>query len=163
MKDTVHPLDKVGAMYKITFDNRQNSYIGETKRQTKIRGCEHGILTTEQSKMSHSLQLNPEEGYEVDVEENARRSKTLMEKARVDYKTMSEGEKLPNRGTGPVADFMEKNGIPKSDANIQVLRTETNKYKRGVLEAIEIKRQKPDLNQDPGRHWLSPIYDNILL
>ena len=62
-----------------------------------------------------------------------------MEKARVDYKTMSEGEKLPNRGTGPVADFMEKNGIPKSDANIQVLRTETNKYKRGVLEAIEIK------------------------
>ena len=59
--------------------------------------------------------------------------------------------------------IMEKNGIPKSDANIQVLRTETNKYKRGVLEAIEIKRQKPDLNQDPGRHWLSPIYDNILL
>ena len=163
MKDTVHPLDKVGAIYDITFKARQNKYVGETKRQAKKRGCEHGAITTEQSRISHSLQIAPEDGYEEDAEETGRRSKRLKEKAKVDYKTLNEGEKLPNRGTGPVADFMEKHRIPKSDVTIRVIRTETDKYKRGVLEAIEIKRQKPDLNQDPGRHWLSPIYDNILL
>ena len=109
------------------------------------------------------MQIAPEDGYEEDAEETGRRSKRLKEKAKVDYKMLNEGEKLPNRGTGPVADFMEKHRIPKSDVTIRVIRTETDKYKRGVLEAIEIKRQKPDLNQDPGRHWLSPIYNNILL
>ena len=48
MKDTVHPLDKVGAIYDITFKARQNKYVGETKRQAKKRGCEHGAITTEQ-------------------------------------------------------------------------------------------------------------------
>ena len=162
-KDTFHPLDKVGAIYDITFKARHNKYVGETKRQAKKRGCEHGALTTEQSRVSHSLKITPEEGYEEDTEETGRRSKRLKEKDKIDYKTMNEGEKLPNRGTGPVADFMEKHGIPKSDVTIRVIRTETDKYKRGVLEAIEIKRQRPDLNRDFGRHWLSPIYDNILL
>ena len=111
--------------------------------------------------MSHSLQLNPEEGYEVDVEETARRSKRLTEKTRVDYKTMSEGEKLPNRGTGPVADFMEKNGIPKSDANIQLLRTETNNTNVEFWRPSKLSDKNPTLTKtqgDTGSHLYMIIF-----
>ena len=50
----------------------------------------------------------------------------------------------------------------KEDLKFTVLMTEENWYKRGVKEAIAIKKLKPSLNKDQGRHNLSSIYDEFI-
>ena len=45
----------------------------------------------------------------------------------------------------------------KEDLCFEVLGTEKNCWKRGVKEAIHIKKNKPNLNQDDGRHHLVPL------
>ena len=44
----------------------------------------------------------------------------------------------------------------------RVLDRESNWFKRGVKEAIHIRRRKPDLNLDKGRHHLPPCYNQLL-
>ena len=50
----------------------------------------------------------------------------------------------------------------KEDLKFLVLMTEENWYKRGVKEAIAIKKLRPSLNKDQGRHNLSSIYDEFI-
>ena len=50
----------------------------------------------------------------------------------------------------------------KSELEGSILMTEENWFKRGVKEAIAIRKLKPSLNQDDGRYHLSPMY-NILI
>ena len=50
----------------------------------------------------------------------------------------------------------------KGDATIKTLATEANWTRRGIREAIEIRRNKVTLNQDGGRYKLSAIYQNII-
>ena len=40
--------------------------------------------------------------------------------------------------------------------------TEEDWYKRGVKEAVAIRKINPTLNKDKGRHKLSPIYDQLI-
>ena len=50
----------------------------------------------------------------------------------------------------------------KKDLKFSVLCTEENWFKRGVKEAIAIKKLKPSLNKDQGRYHLSAIYDDFI-
>ena len=50
----------------------------------------------------------------------------------------------------------------KEDLNYTILYTEDNWYKRGVKEAIAIKKLNPSLNLDGGRHRLSTMYDKLI-
>ena len=49
------------------------------------------------------------------------------------------------------------------DVSVKIIRKENDKFKRGVREAINIKKHKPTLNKDlQDRFYLQPIYDNII-
>ena len=50
----------------------------------------------------------------------------------------------------------------KNEIKFSVLCTEQNWFKRGVKEAIAIKKIKPTLNKDQGRYHLSPLYDELI-
>ena len=50
----------------------------------------------------------------------------------------------------------------KNELRPSVLCPEENWYERGVKEAVAIRKIKPTLNKDQGRHKLSPIYDNLI-
>ena len=50
----------------------------------------------------------------------------------------------------------------KQDLQYKILYTENNWYKRGIKEAMAIRKLKPSLNKDGGRHHLSTIYDDVI-
>ena len=50
----------------------------------------------------------------------------------------------------------------KDKMNVKIIGREENNWKRGIKEAIEIKRRKPTLNQDDGRYNLAAIYDIVI-
>ena len=50
----------------------------------------------------------------------------------------------------------------KGDLSFSVLCTEENWFKRGVKEAVAIRKIRPSLNKDLGRHHLSSIYDKFI-
>ena len=45
---------------------------------------------------------------------------------------------------------------------VKVLSRDTRWYERGVRESIQIRRHRPTLNKDGGRHQLSHIWDSLL-
>ena len=49
----------------------------------------------------------------------------------------------------------------EGDIIIKAVTYDENWLKRGIREAIEIKKRKPDLNLDEGRYYLPRIYDNL--
>ena len=46
--------------------------------------------------------------------------------------------------------------------NTKVLAVEPKWFERGVKEAIHIKLERPSLNKDNGRHYLHPVWTNLL-
>ena len=49
------------------------------------------------------------------------------------------------------------------EVDVKMLGREKNRLRRGIKEAIEIKRNKPTLNKNTqDRYFLSPIYDNLI-
>ena len=50
----------------------------------------------------------------------------------------------------------------KEDFQYSILYTEDNWFKRGIKEAIAIRKLKPNLNQDDGRYHLSVMYDQLI-
>ena len=50
----------------------------------------------------------------------------------------------------------------RTDLRTTVLCTDDNWYRRGIKEAIAIRKIKPTLNKDDGRHHLSRIYDGLI-
>ena len=50
----------------------------------------------------------------------------------------------------------------KGDLQYSILCTEDDWFKRGVKEAIAIRKLRPTLNKDDGRYHLSKIYDKFI-
>ena len=57
---------------------------------------------------------------------------------------------------------MDYNSHQFSKCELSVLNQESNWFWRGVVEAVHFTRINPDLKRDKGRHYLSPIYQEVL-
>ena len=76
---------------------------------------------------------------------------------------MSEGSnQLLNEGNTEFSAHVASDTHNKDELNYSILYTDDNWFRRGVKEAIAIKKIKPTLNKDDGRHHLSAMYDNLI-
>ena len=64
------------------------------------------------------------------------------------------------RPTSPVGEHGKQHSIDWE--GVRILDREANWYKRGVREAIQIRRTGSDLNRDRGRHDLPVVYNKLL-
>ena len=159
MKDKVHPLDKVGAVYRANCKKHNSNYVGETDKALKERGYEHKLVTHKESTESHSIKKIMIDDHNTAV--NARRS--TRNTTRRDYKRMHTGADIHiTEGQSEVSKHVATQEHEEGDMTIEAICYDMNWYNRGIREAIEIRRYKPDLNIDEGRHYLSPIYDGII-
>ena len=123
----------------------------------KQRGYEHKIVTHKDSKITHSIKKNEETESENQIEGNLRRSGRNVERA--DYKLIGNGRRIIiNTGGSEVAKHMQAYEHKNEDIEYSILQTEGNWLKRGIKEAIEIRRKSPTLNADEGRYYLSKIW-----
>ena len=67
-----------------------------------------------------------------------------------------------NPGTSPVYDRAANSTHSIDYEGVVVKAREEDWFKRGVKEAIHIKRKASDLNKDKGRHQLPSVYDSII-
>ena len=66
------------------------------------------------------------------------------------------------RGGIALEPYVASDTHEKSDLRFTVLCTEENWFKRGVKEAVAIKKIRPTLNKDQGRYHLSSVYDKFI-
>ncbi len=57
---------------------------------------------------------------------------------------------------------LEAPGHQVNIESVKVLDKDHRYFERGVKESIYIRAHQPTLNRHPGRHQLSPVYNNIL-
>ena len=165
MKDQVHPLDKTGSVYYNyckKHTNPKNDYVGETDRVNRERGYEHGIIDHKTAKRSASLDYGDEQPEKKTTTTGTRRS--TRNKNRKDYKSIQEGsdQRLSEGNTEFSAHVASDIHNRKEDLVSTILCTDESWYRRGVKEAIAIRKLKPTLNKDDGRHHLSPIYNKLI-
>ena len=167
MKDEVHKLDRPGVNYKIGCKKHEkDSYIGETDRAMKLRGYEHGIISHKDKNKNHSIkqkQIQVAENEVSEISTGQRRSTRLKQKEKVDYRKMDRGADLPkDASSSEVAEHMADGEHSRDDMILEILGFEDNWWKRGIKEAIDIKKYKPTLNKDQGRYHLPSIWDNVI-
>ena len=156
-KDRIHHLDKSEIIYEVECKKHKELYIGETGGPMKDRGYEHRIVEHKNTKISHSIKRSNSETDQNNNEINTstRQSSRLSKKTNINYKKMNEGKKIIiNPGTSKVAKHMQNEEREKEDIDYRIIGNETNWYKRGIKEAIEIRRKRPTLNADDGRYHL---------
>ena len=169
MKDKIDDLDKTGSVYynecikkKCREEREKDDYVGETDRVNRERMYEHRVIDHKTMKRYASLR-KPEEkvnGPAVPAP-NLRRSSRNKDKK--DYKAIQEGtNQLLSVGNTDFSAHVASDTHEKSDLRFSVLCTEENWFKRGVKEAIAIKKIKPTLNKDQGRYHLSKVYEKFI-
>ena len=171
MKDKVEDLDKTGAVYynectkKECREKREkDDYVGETDRVTRERMYEHRVIDHKTSKQYASL-----------IEPKSKRSQetggpapgTLRRSSRNkpvrDYKAIQEGtNQLLSEGGTDFSAHVASDIHEKSELKFSIICTEENWFKRGVKEAVAIRKIGPSLNKDQGRYHLSTIYDKFI-
>ena len=67
-----------------------------------------------------------------------------------------------HRSSSPVGHHLDFNEHKITEDSMTIIHKESDWFKRGVAEAIEIERHSPILNRDKGRHILPKIYQEIL-
>jgi hypothetical protein len=149
MKDAVHPLDKTGAIYYNDCLKHQvpkkNDYVGETDRVNRERQYEHKVVDHKTAKRSASLAHEEDVGTTTTTTTAPRRSTRLLTEGNTEFPA-----------------HVASDTHEKGDLRNTVLCTEENWYRRGVKEAIAIRKIKPTLNKDDGRHHLSHMYDELI-
>lgn len=159
MKDKVHQLDRVGAIYEARCEKHNVIYVGETGRSLKERAYEHRIVSHKQSVENQSIKN--EEKEIINNVQNTRRSKRNVK--RKDYKKIHTGANIHlTEGSTEVSKHVALQDHEQEDLAIKALAYDENWYTRGIREAMEIKKRRPEMNIDEGRYHLSVIYDNIL-
>ena len=159
MKDKVAPLDKTGAVYHNVCNKHGGSnYVGETGRVLRERLYEHRILDHKTAKRSASL--NHEDEIKDKGQTGTRRSSRT--KKSKDYKRIHEGaDQVLSEGNTEFSAHVASDSHEKEDLQYSI-RTEENWFKRGVKEAIAIRKLRPTLNKDDGRFHLSKVYDKMI-
>ena len=121
---------------------------------------EHRVIDHKASKQYASLKKKTE-APTVPAPSNLRRSSRT--KGKKDYKVIQEGtNQLLSEGSTDFSAHVASDVHEKSDLKFSILCTEENWFKRGVKEAIAIKKIKPTLNKDEGRYHLSKVYDKFI-
>ena len=169
MKDKVDVLDKTGSVYynecikeKCRAEREKDDYVGETDRVTRERMYEHRVIDHKTSKQYASLQDKKVSGPAEPAPENLRRSTRNKDKKKKDYKAVQEGSnQLLSEGSTDFSAHVASD-THESDLRFTVLCTEENWFKRGVKEAVAIKKIRPTLNKDQGRYHLSSVYDKFI-
>ena len=91
------------------------------------------------------------------------RSARIKGKTKRDYKAESEGTKqLLTEGGTEFSRHVASDIHEKSDLEFSVICKDENWFRRGVKEAIAIRKLNPTLNQDEGRYNLSPMYSKFI-
>ena len=167
MKDKVETLDKTGAVYyteckkKTCNEEKKNDYVGETDRVVRERMYEHRIIDHKTAKQSASLNPPPKEIQQQNPSNNTRRSSRTTK--RKDYKAMhNNSEQQLTEGNTEFSAHVASDTHKKEDLQFTVLCTEEDWFKRGVKEAIAIRKLKPTLNQDDGRYHLPAMYNKFI-
>ena len=166
MKDKVDILDKTGCIYyndcKKHRDPRKNDYVGETDRVLRKRLYEHRIIDHKTAKQAASIKNKTEE-QNSEESQGTRKSNRLKEKRKKDYKTIQEGsDQILSEGNTEFSAHVASDVHSKEDLQYKVLCTEENWFRRGVKEAIYIRKMKPTLNADEGRYHLTHMYDKLI-
>ena len=65
-------------------------------------------------------------------------------------------------GSTEFSAYLESEDHEKYDVEAKLLCTEEDWFKRGVKEAIAIRKIHPTLNQDDGRYHLSSMYNQLI-
>ena len=164
MKDKVHILDKTGAVYyndcKKTTCPRSD-YVGETDRVLRERQYEHRTIDHKTATTSASLKAN--QPTEVQPEPNTGTRRSTRKRKTHDYKALDTGaDQQLTEGNTEFSAHVATDIHRKEELEYKLIYTEDNWFKRGVKEAIAIRKIKPTLNLDGGRHNLSAIYDEII-
>ena len=170
MKDKVDVLDKTGSVYynecikeKCRAEREKDDYVGETDRVTRERMYEHRGIDHKTSKQYASLQDKKVSGPVEPAPENLRRSSRNKDKKKKDYKAVQEGSnQLLSEGSTDFSAHVASDTHEKNELRFTVLCTEENWFKRGVKEAVAIKKIRPTLNKDQGRYHLSSVYDKFI-
>ena len=164
MKEKVHDLDKVNAIYEVECQKHKVKYVGETERPLKVRGWEHRTVSHKDAHRNHTITNDTDQDQEEDA--NVRRSKRLKEKDPKEYKKMNEGEKLiETEGTSEPAKhaYEYQTDHKEGDMTIKAIAYERNYYSRGFRESVEIAKREPNLNRDAGRLPIYPILKDVLV
>ena len=66
------------------------------------------------------------------------------------------------RESSPFGAHLKSEGHEFNPNDVKILDTDSRWLQRGIKEAYYIAALDPDLNQDPGRHTLSPVYNSII-
>ena len=68
----------------------------------------------------------------------------------------------PSTKNSPVGDH-KRGGHNINNTDVKILDKDTDWFRRGVKEAINIRTQRSDMNRDQGRHRLSAAYNTLLI
>ena len=166
MKDKVEMLDRTGAVYynvckKTNCNERpKNDYVGETDRVIRGRQYEHGTVDHKTANRAASIDHKEEKQPE---ERRTSRRTTRSTSKQIDYKALHDGSNQRlSEGNTEFSAHLASNTHEKTDFEFTILCTDDNWYNRGVKEAIAIRKIRPTLNQDDGRHHLSRMYDKLI-
>ena len=167
-KDTVPDMDKANAIYKVDLPcetkhaKKDENYVGETAHAVKHRMYEHNIVSHKDS-TSSTAWSRKEETPEADTT-GLRRSQRNLGRERPNYKELDRGPPMwLTPGESAVSQHLAEDHN-HGKAKVTILGREKSNLRRGIKEAIEIKRHKPTLNKNSenDRYKLSPIYDKII-
>ena len=163
-KDQVPDMDKAGVNYKVNLLCKKpipekENYVGETKQATKQRMYEHHVVHHKEATTSTAW---IEEIQTTTNEQGLRRSQRNANKEKPNYRDMNNGPPMwLTPGNTAVSNHLAEDH--EHEIEVTILGRERNGFRRGVKDAINIKRHKPTLNKnEQDRYKLSLIYDKLI-
>ena len=164
MKDKVENLDKTGAVYyNWCKKHTKQDYVGETDRVLRERMYEHRVIDHKTAKRAASINHPEDEEKEAPKTNKQPTRRSSRTKTRKDYKSINEGSQQQlTEGSTEFSAHIASDTHEKTDVEHTILMTDDNWFRRGIKEAIAIRKIKPTLNQDDGRYHLSPMYIRLI-
>ncbi len=123
---------------------------------------EHGIIDHKTAKRAASISHPEDEKKEAKPTRKGTRS-SKRNQPQKDYAAIHHGKNQRlTPGNTEFSAHVASDTHEKDELEASILCTEENWYKRGVKEAIAIRKLKPTLNQDDGRYHLSSMYTKLI-